>query len=195
MLKKWLEKVPVTAWIILANVLIYTFAAFLSGNFLVVNIEVLFLFGISWFAIAQGWYWTFITTMFIHHDLIHLISNMLFLGVFGVIYEKEAGRLLVIIIYFLAGFSAGILSLFAFPSMVLIGASAAIFGIAGATILRQIKSIIFTALFVILLFALSPALSFLVHSVGVIVGVIIDRLMIKTEPLEKRIQITDEHPK
>lgn len=92
--------------------------------------------------------WTLITCMFVHGDIFHLLSNMIFLLVFGTAVEGVMGRRRFITFYILCGLSASLFHMlsiaiipqeFILPSYPfnpwvtpVIGASGAISGVLGA---------------------------------------------------------------
>ncbi|MDO4977291.1 MAG: rhomboid family intramembrane serine protease [Eubacteriales bacterium] len=81
-------------------------------------------------------YYLFLSSMFIHFGLRHLIENMIMLIVVGSILENHVGRYRYLIIYLFSGFTSGIASYFfnlAYePNTVTAGASGAIFGVTGS---------------------------------------------------------------
>ncbi len=79
--------------------------------------------------------WTIITSIFVHADLNHLISNMLVLIFFGVAVEKELNPLEFLVVFFGGAFVGEVFSLFFYPNSIGVGASAAIFSIIGVAIL------------------------------------------------------------
>ncbi len=89
--------------------------------------------------ILQGKYlWTLLISMFIHGSFFHLFANMLSLFFLGNFVEKLIGRKRYIWFYLIAGLSSAFLfivsSIFFFPKdleVFAVGASGAIFGIAG----------------------------------------------------------------
>jgi membrane associated rhomboid family serine protease len=88
-----------------------------------------------------GRIWTLLAALFIHGSVLHLFGNMLFLFVFGNTLEKIVGAQKLLAIFFTGGFTGFILSLFflARPTGML-GASAAIFALAGCVMLvRPLK--------------------------------------------------------
>ncbi len=92
--------------------------------------------------------WTFITSMFMHTSLEHLIGNMLFLFILGGIVENAIGIRKYLLVYFLAGIFGGITMIFmtsiglVSDSVPILGASGAIFGIlAAAAVLRPMQII------------------------------------------------------
>ena len=74
-----------------------------------------------------------VTSMFLHANWSHLLSNMVMLWIFGDNVEAQVGRLRYLLIYFLTGFSATLFfAAFQLNSHVpLIGASGAISGVLG----------------------------------------------------------------
>jgi membrane associated rhomboid family serine protease len=75
-----------------------------------------------------------LTSMFIHGSWLHLLGNMLFLGVFGNNIEDRLGRLRYLFFYVACGFAAayGFAALQPQSTSTLIGASGAIAGVLGA---------------------------------------------------------------
>lgn len=80
----------------------------------------------------------FITSMFLHGGFMHIISNMLFLWIFGDNIEDVYGRVQFIFIYIISGVVAALTQYFFFPNAVvpMLGASGAIAGILGSYIVR-----------------------------------------------------------
>lgn len=87
--------------------------------------------------------WTWITYMFMHADIFHLLFNMLVFYWFGRIFHEFLGNKRLIGVYFLGGFSGAILYLLAYNSFpyfqtnnisgLMIGASASVMAILVAT--------------------------------------------------------------
>ena len=98
-------------------------------------------------SILQGKYlWTVLTHMFIHGGLFHLLINMFVLFSLGSLSEKIIGRKRFLWFYLISGIFAGLLSailsglyggtelgarIFGSPDIFMVGASGAIFAIAG----------------------------------------------------------------
>ncbi|MCR6110449.1 rhomboid family intramembrane serine protease [Bacillus sp. A301a_S52] len=81
--------------------------------------------------ILEGEWWRFITAMFLHIGIVHLMMNSLALFYLGSAVEKIFGTKRFFVIYFLAGLLGSIAS-FVFNDNVSAGASGAIFGCFGA---------------------------------------------------------------
>src|SRR5438128_4305793 len=76
--------------------------------------------------------WTFVSYMFVHAGLLHLLGNMLMLFVFGPPVEHRLGGRAFILYYFYCGIGAAVLSLVLsgiMPSGPFIGASGAVLGV------------------------------------------------------------------
>jgi membrane associated rhomboid family serine protease len=81
--------------------------------------------------------YTLLTYQFLHGDIIHLLSNMLFLWVFGDNVEDAMGHLRYFIFYIVCGVCAGLMHAFMLPTsgLPLIGASGAVAGVIAAYLL------------------------------------------------------------
>ena len=76
-------------------------------------------------------YSTFFTSMFIHAGILHILSNMVFLAVFGDNVEDLLGPIPYLIFYLLCGLAASAAQIAADPSSIIpnVGASGAISGV------------------------------------------------------------------
>lgn len=81
-----------------------------------------------------GQYWRVITSMFVHANIVHLSTNMLFLWSFGRYLDRILGRTKSLIVYLLCGVACSLLELSWRPGAVFVGASGAIYGQAGVLI-------------------------------------------------------------
>lgn len=79
-----------------------------------------------------GEYWRLITASFVHANLLHIGFNMWCLWSLGQLSERLFGRWQTICIYLLTGVGGSLLSIAYNPGRLEVGASGAIFGIAGA---------------------------------------------------------------
>lgn len=87
---------------------------------------------------------TYLTHMFLHGGISHLVGNMIFLWILGIILEMGAGSLTFLFLYLLGGLGAVIgFSFFSQGSMTpLVGASGAISAIMGAfTVIYRMKPV------------------------------------------------------
>jgi membrane associated rhomboid family serine protease len=94
---------------------------------------------------------TLVTSIFLHGSLFHIISNMLYLGVFGDSVEERIGHFNYLFFYLLGGIGAGLVQvMFSFGSPIpAIGASGAVAAVIGAYVVLYPGS---TVLMVILPF-------------------------------------------
>lgn len=82
----------------------------------------------------HGEYWRLFTAMFLHAGFFHLISNMLALSTLGLFLERAFGWQVFLATYIVTGVSASISGSLWHPQSVIVGASGAIFGLAGCLI-------------------------------------------------------------
>jgi rhomboid family protein len=59
-----------------------------------------------WLIPAQSYWWTYLTSMFVHEGIFHIAGNMLFLFLFGCVVEDLIGRAKFLILYLGGGFIA-----------------------------------------------------------------------------------------
>jgi rhomboid protease GluP len=79
-----------------------------------------------------GQYWRLVTAGFVHAGILHIAFNMWCLWYVGQISERLFGRWITVAVYLLTGVGGSLLSLWVHPVVNEVGASGAIFGIAGA---------------------------------------------------------------
>jgi membrane associated rhomboid family serine protease len=91
--------------------------------------------------LEKGRVWTLFAALFVHANVLHLFGNMLFLFVFGNTLEKTVGPRKLLAIFFTGGLVSFILGPLFLPSGAgMLGASAAIFALAGCVMLvRPLK--------------------------------------------------------
>ncbi len=92
--------------------------------------------------IVERQYYRLVTCMFLHADIDHIVSNMIFLIGLGQMLESALGHIRFLAVYLLSGFAAGAVSLL--YSVLTgdiydaVGASGAIFGLIGALLILVI---------------------------------------------------------
>ncbi|MBS7645030.1 MAG: rhomboid family intramembrane serine protease [Candidatus Bathyarchaeia archaeon] len=167
-----------TSFLIIINLLVYIILALMSRDLLVIDYDLLAFFGQLNMAVFHGWYWQLFTSMFVHANLLHLMGNMLFLGIFGLRAESLFGRLRYLFIYFASGLLGGLLTLLMGPYVVSVGASGGIFGLFGANaayirsgINQSVAGALVYSLY-LLLFNLGRGVNILAHFGGLFVGLI-----------------------
>jgi membrane associated rhomboid family serine protease len=77
---------------------------------------------------------TFITSMFLHGGVAHIVGNMLYLWIFGDNVEDCLGSVLYTLFYFVSGILAGLAQVLVGPDLMIpsVGASGAVAGVLGA---------------------------------------------------------------
>lgn len=85
-------------------------------------------------------FWRYLTSIFLHGSLTHLLFNLFALFFFGIILEKEVGSRNFLIVFFFSGILANLIAVNFYPSS--LGASGAIYGIIGAlTIIKPLMMV------------------------------------------------------
>jgi rhomboid protease GluP len=134
----------------------------------------------------NGEVWRFFTAMFVHADITHIFGNMFFLLIFGLRAEDMFDVEEYLLIYFLSGLAGGFLTFIFWPSALSVGASGAIFGLFGATVIyvrRAIgQSIIAALIYAFFLFAINigPQVNPFAHLGGLVAGLLIGYLLAAT---------------
>lgn len=123
---------PVVRTLLIANVLVFAVQILLDGltrgaftrEWFGLNIEAV---------LRHGRYWQFITYMFLHGNLWHLLLNMLVLYFMGPETERGMGSAHFAALYLVSGILGGLgWFLISYPGPPCVGASGAVFGILGA---------------------------------------------------------------
>lgn len=148
LLPKSLAASPGTGIIFLMIVLFYVLMGMLAGPIAMIamtgyNVDQLGSTQAT--GIFQGQYWRFVTSMFGHHDLIHIAFNLYALTVIGPLVEELYDRKKMMLIYFVTGVSSMMIS-FVFHVEFMgamgygsIGASGAACGLMGACLAGSIR--------------------------------------------------------
>ena len=151
----FLRKLSITNWLIILNTIVYIIFISLSVSGYAEQ-QLLNIFALQAQAIFNGHFWTLLTSMFTHIWLPHLFFNMISLFFVGNLLEKIIGRRKFLYFYMASGIFAGIFysilsfylgntdlgaRIFISPLTYSVGASGAIFGIAGllAVLTPQMK--------------------------------------------------------
>lgn len=131
--------------------------------------------------------WTLVTHMFVHGGPLHLMVNMMVLLSLGMLCERIIGKRRFVWLYLIAGVSAGVLSVLAAwlfgsgrgvaivgsPEEFMVGASGAIFAIAGVlmVLLPRLRfSIIFLPFFSLPAYIMVPAVLLATWIVSILAG-------------------------
>jgi len=145
----------------------------------------IFNFGVGFnYLIAEGEWWRFITPMFLHGGIFHILFNMFALYLFGPELEKLTGKVRFLTIYFMAGLFGTIITfLIQDPLYNHVGASGAIYGIFGAfgalvyyarNTMPQLKQVILPIIVIsVIMTFLTPNINITAHLTGLVVGFLI----------------------
>lgn len=168
-----------TLVLVALNVAAYVFTSLVGGDFLVTDINVAKTFGQYNYFVFRGGYWQLFTAMFIHLDIVHIASNLIFLVIFGLRAEDLFKDEEYYLIYFSSGLTGNLITLLMGPWIISAGASGAIFGLFGADTIflrRVVGSSVGSALlfaFFFLLISVSKSTNILAHFGGLVCGLVL----------------------
>ena len=176
---QYIKFYPVVSTLIAINVIIHVLSLFPIIGPLLFNYGA----GVN-YLISDGQWWRFITPMFLHAGLLHLLFNMFSLYLFGPELEKLAGKVRFLTIYFMAGLFGTVATfLLQEATYVHVGASGAIYGLLGAfgalvyyarKTLPQLRQIILPIIVIsIVMTFLTPNINATAHLSGLAVGFLI----------------------
>ena len=151
----FLRKLSITNWLIIINVIVFIIMSILGSAFGdIVSEKILSLFALQANSFFSGYIWTVFTSMFMHASFLHLFVNMFSLFFLGNFIERIIGRKRLFWLYIISGIFAGIFfvflsyyvgsvcfvqflggclgaKIFTSPDTMAVGASGAIFALAG----------------------------------------------------------------
>ena len=192
------SSITLTQIILGANVMIFIAMALASGSIMDFNGEVMVRFGANFgpFTLSGQW-WRLFTYMFLHGGLMHIAFNMWCLWDLGALCESLYGRWTYAAIYFVTGIAAGLASVGWNPGVLSVGASGAIFGLAGALIASfylgefsvprvaiqgTLRSLLFFVGFNVLFGSMVPGIDNACHAGGLVSGLILGALIARVAP-------------
>ncbi len=126
---------PVTTGLLAINIAVYVVMVLQSGLGSIAGFsgQQLIKWGANFGPLTvNGDYWRLVTAGFVHGSFFHLAFNMWGLWALGRLSERLFGRWQTAVIYLLTGVGGALLSISYAPERLEVGASGAIFGIAGA---------------------------------------------------------------
>jgi membrane associated rhomboid family serine protease len=122
-----------TLFLIAANVVMFLLMALTSGSLMNFDIPTSIKWGANYGPLTlTGQWWRLETSTFLHGGLFHVLFNMWALLNLGLLAEIIFGTEQYLALYLLAGLGGSVASLCWHPTVVGVGASGAIFGVAGA---------------------------------------------------------------
>jgi membrane associated rhomboid family serine protease/Flp pilus assembly protein TadD len=129
-----------STWLIVINTVIFLVTCVYSRSINEINLETLMRFGAAFGPLTLGGQpWRLLTSTFLHGNFLHLAFNMWALLNLGILAEVLFGRRAYTLMYFVCGLTASLISTWwhfhtGNIGVIGVGASGAIFGIAGALI-------------------------------------------------------------
>lgn len=118
---------PVTVSLAAACVVGYVLEVFLLGGAGGLDLSG---WALSGQALSEGRWWSLLTHLFLHANLLHLMVNVLALWFVGPEVEWMLGRVKYVVLYLLSGVAGGLLqTAFSAPTAELVGASGAVCGV------------------------------------------------------------------
>jgi membrane associated rhomboid family serine protease len=163
--------------------------------------------------VFRGELWRFITAIFLHGSVVHLIYNLFALLLFGLILERLIGSRNFLIVFFASGVVGNIVGVNFYPSS--LGASGAIYGIIGCiTIINPMMMVwafglllpMFVAAILWIVGDIMGVFGFggndvgyIAHLSGVLIGIILGFvfrvLYVKSKNMSERMKIPDSYVK
>lgn len=181
-----------------ANVMVFVAMVIASGPSLDFTGQVMVHFGANVGPLTlSGQWWRLLTYMFLHGGIFHIAMNMWCLWNLGMLCESLYGRWTYAAIYLITGIAAGLASVAWNPGVLSVGASGAIFGLAGALIASfslgefslsgisvksTLSSLLFFAAFSLFFGGVSSQIDNACHVGGLISGLILGALIALVAP-------------
>lgn len=142
--------------------------------------------GLSGWAVDHGEWWRIVTSGFLHASGAHLFGNLVALVILGGVLSLSSGPLRMLLVYTAGLFGSSFSVLLFAPDTLTVGASGAIFGLAGGALLvgwrqRRIFLLLFAAAWTI--YSLSstlfvPGISQAGHLGGLVAGALAGALLV-----------------
>lgn len=140
-----------------------------------------FFFGFSLQTFLSGFFWTILTSMFLHADLGHLFGNLLFLLIYGFFMEDKGFKNKDIYkSYLISGIGSTLLSAPILGNSFQLGASGAIFGMLGTIVgwarnrkLEERNRMLGAGVIFFIFASTSPGTNIFAHLIGFLIGVIL----------------------
>lgn len=145
----------------------------------------------------SGDWWRLLTSMFVHGSIIHIALNMWCLWSLGELAESLYGRWTFAAVYLISGLAGSVVSVAHNPNVLSVGASGAVFGIAGALIASlklgnfslprehvkaTLSSVVTFAVYNLIFGAASSRIDNAAHIGGLIAGLILGALIALAAP-------------
>jgi membrane associated rhomboid family serine protease len=142
-------------------------------------------FGMFGAAIAAGEWWRLLTAPFLHAGLWHLALNMFALWILGGLLEPLLGRWRFVTVYLVSALAGSVTSYaFSNPGIISVGASGAVFGLLGATLValrklnRDVSGVLVLLLINAVLGFVFPGIDWRAHLGGLVAGLVVTSAMV-----------------
>lgn len=197
----WVQRestITLTQVILGANAMVFIAMVLASGPSLDFPGNVMVHFGANFGPLTlSGDWWRLLTYMFLHGGLMHIAFNMWCLWDLGALCESLYGRWTFAAIYLITGIAAGLASVGWNPGVLSVGASGAIFGLAGALISSfylgefsvprvaiqgTLRSLLFFVGFNVLFGSMVSGIDNACHAGGLVSGLILGALIARLAP-------------
>ena len=169
-----------TTVLVAINAVVYALTL-LSGDRLVLE------YGMFGAAVAAGEWWRLMTAPFLHAGLWHVGLNMLALWVLGGVVEPLLGRWRFVAVYLVAALGGTVTSYaLTGPGVISVGASGAVFGLLGATLVimrrlnRDVSGVVVLLLINMVLGFVVPNIDWRAHLGGFVAGALLTLVMVAT---------------
>jgi len=181
-----------------ANVAVFLAMALASGSVVDFSGQIIVHYGANFgpYTLSGEW-WRLVTYMFLHGGIMHIAFNMWCLWDLGRLGESLYGRWTFLSIYLITGIAAGLSSIAWNPGVLSVGASGAIFGLAGALIASfylgefslprvaisgTLRSLVIFAVFNLFFGQLFNGIDNAAHIGGLVSGLILGALIARLAP-------------
>jgi rhomboid protease GluP len=192
------SSITLTQVLLGANVAVFLAMALAGGSIADFSGQTLVHFGANFgpWTLSGEW-WRLLTYMFLHGGLMHIAFNMWCLWDLGALCESLYGRWTFGAIYLITGVAGGVASLGWNPMVLSVGASGAIFGLAGALVASfylgefslprvaiqgTLRSLVVFIGFNVLFGSFFPGIDNACHGGGLVSGLMLGALIAKVAP-------------
>jgi rhomboid protease GluP len=143
MILKFRTGFRITPVLLSLNLLVFLAVVVVNGNFSQFSAQSLLALGANYSNfVAQGEWWRFFSSMFLHFSLMHLVFNSASLFVLGRFIEPLLGSALFLLVYLACGLAGSFASYLFNPGVISAGASGAIFGLFGIFVAVLLSNIV-----------------------------------------------------
>lgn len=160
------------------NVVVYVLTL-LTGDQLILD------YGMFGAAVAAGEWWRLLTAPFLHAGLWHVGLNMLALWILGGLLEPLLGRWRFVSVYLVSALAGAVASYsLSNPGVISVGASGAVFGLLGATIValrrlnRDVSGVLVLLGINVVLGFVFPNIDWRAHLGGLLAGLVLTAAMV-----------------